>query len=247
MNLTPFKIEVIVPPKDEDFFEKIKKSELTLQDHDVVAISSKVVSIWQGRCVPHEKDKKDDLIKKEAEWYLDREESPGGAVIHTIKNSVILPGAGIDPFGGWYVLLPEKPKETVEELLRWFKKIYDVEHLYLVITDSKSAPLRRGVVGYAVSWAGFEPLFDNRHRKDLLGHESGGSQVNVPDSIAAAAVLAMGEANEQTPLVRMRGVPYVSEKRAKREARFNEYLVSKEEDIYAPLLKAPWKKGTSGK
>ncbi|HEY4474227.1 MAG TPA: coenzyme F420-0:L-glutamate ligase [Candidatus Paceibacterota bacterium] len=247
MELVSFVTEIITPPKDESFLEKIKKSELTLQDHDVVAISSKIVSIWQGRCVPHARDQKDELIKKEADWYLERDQSPEGAVIHTIKNNVLLPGAGVDPFGGWYVLLPEKPKETAEELLAWFKKTYRMEHLYLVITDSKSAPLRRGVVGYAVSWAGFEPLFDNRHRKDLLGHESGGSQVNVPDSIAAAAVLAMGEANEQTPLVRMRGVPYVSEKRAKREARFNEYLVSKEEDIYAPLLKAPWKKGTSGK
>ncbi|OGG43127.1 hypothetical protein A2841_03200 [Candidatus Kaiserbacteria bacterium RIFCSPHIGHO2_01_FULL_48_10] len=220
----------------------MKKSKLTLAEHDVIAISSKVVSIWQGRCVPHVREEKDDLIKKEADWYLERDQTPGGAVIHTIKNNVLLPGAGVDPFGGWYVLLPQNPKETAEELLAWFKKAYDVKDLYLVITDSKSAPLRRGVTGYAVSWAGFEPLFDNRHRKDLLGADSGGSQVNVPDSLAAAAVLAMGEANEQTPLVRMRGVPYVSEVRAKREARFNEFEISKEEDMYAPFLKANWKR-----
>ena len=230
------------PPRDNAFLKKIKKSKLTLAEHDVIAISSKVVSIWQGRCVPHVREEKDDLIKKEADWYLERDQTPGGAVIHTIKNNVLLPGAGVDPFGGWYVLLPQNPKETAEELLAWFKKAYDVKDLYLVITDSKSAPLRRGVTGYAVSWAGFEPLFDNRHRKDLLGADSGGSQVNVPDSLAAAAVLAMGEANEQTPLVRMRGVPYVSEVRAKREARFNEFEISKEEDMYAPFLKANWKR-----
>ena len=242
MQLDPFFIEIVPPPRDNAFLKKIKKSKLTLAEHDVIAISSKVVSIWQGRCVPHVREEKDDLIKKEADWYLERDQTPGGAVIHTIKNNVLLPGAGVDPFGGWYVLLPQNPKETAEELLAWFKKAYDVKDLYLVITDSKSAPLRRGVTGYAVSWAGFEPLFDNRHRKDLLGADSGGSQVNVPDSLAAAAVLAMGEANEQTPLVRMRGVPYVSEVRAKREARFNEFEISKEEDMYAPFLKANWKR-----
>ncbi len=246
MDISPFLIDVVTPPKDEVFLEKIKKSKLTLREHDVVAVSSKAVSIWQGRCVPHTRNLKDEIIKKEADWYLEREEAPNGAVIHTIKNNVLLPGAGVDPFGGWYVLLPENPKETAEKLLAWFKKEYGVKNLYLVITDSKSAPLRRGVVGYAVSWAGFDPLFDNRHRKDLLGADSGGSQVNVPDSLAAAAVLSMGEANEQTPLVRMRGAPYVSEVRAKREARFNEYEISKEEDMYAPLLTARWKKGGQG-
>src|SRR3989344_9526633 len=130
MQLDPFFIEIVPPPRDNAFLKKIKKSKLTLAEHDVIAISSKVVSIWQGRCVPHVREEKDDLIKKEADWYLERDQTPGGAVIHTIKNNVLLPGAGVDPFGGWYVLLPQNPKETAEELLAWFKKAYDVKDLY---------------------------------------------------------------------------------------------------------------------
>ena len=130
--------------------------------------------------------------------------------------------------------------------MKWFKKEYDVENLYLVITDSRSMPLRRGVVGAAVAWAGFSPLYDGRNRTDLSGSPTGGSQVNVADGIAAAAVLAMGEANEGTPVARLRGVPYVEEPRVDREARFNEYEIPMAEDIYAPFFKnAPWRKGGS--
>ncbi len=238
MEVVSFTLEVLKPPKD-DLLSKIKSSSLFLQEHDVVAISSKVVSIWQGRCILKTEKSKDELTQQEAERYLERSETPGGAVMHTITNGVLIPSAGIDPFGDYYILWPEKPKETAEKLLEWFKETYRVKNLYLVITDSRSHPLRQGVVGFALSWAGFEPLFDNRNRKDLLGNESGGSQVNLPDSLAAAAVLAMGEANEQTPLVRMRDVPYIKDAHKKNSEPFE---ISPEQDIFAPFLKnVPWK------
>ena len=250
MEVTPFKLEILKPPKD-DLLSKIKASTLTLEEHDCIAVSSKVVSIWQGRCVPREKEGKEELIKKEADWYLDEPEelslgetSTGKpmryGVIHTIKDGILIPNAGIDPFGGHYVLWPEKPKETAEELLKWFKKEYNREHLYLVIVDSRSVLMRQGAVGIALSWAGFNPLYDNRKRKDLLGFDSGGTQTNLPDSIAAAAALAMGEANEQTPVARIRGVQYLSNPKPSPD----NFEISIEEDLFAPFLKNQnWRKG----
>lgn len=242
MEVTPFKLEVVRPPQD-DLLAKIKTSALTLQEGDVVALSSKVVAIWQGRCVLRADTDKDELIKAHADLYLERNQVPGDFVMHTIVDGVFMPSSGIDPFGDYYVLWPEKPKETAVELLEWFKKEYRVEKLYLVLTDSRSVMLRRGVVGMAVSWAGFEPLYDNRMRTDLVGVASGGSQTNLPDSIAAAAVLAMGEANEQTPLARLRGVPYVGEEYKAKYKDFNSFEFKMDEDIFAPFLKVPWKKG----
>ena len=243
MELRPFRIDVLKPPKD-DLLSKIKSSELTLEEGDVVAVSSKVVSIWQGRCVLKSEADKDTLTRHEAEMYLERDQSPGGAVMHTITNGLLIPSAGIDPFGDYFVLWPEKPQETAHELLEWFKKTYEREKLYLVITDSRSLPLRQGVTGFAVAWAGFEPLHDGRNRKDLLGNASGGSQVNLPDSIAAAAVLAMGEANEQTPLARLRDVPYLNVQHPDVEQK-EPFQIPMEQDIFAPFLKnQEWKKGT---
>lgn len=242
MIIDPFKIEILKPPQD-DLLSKIKASALTLQEGDVVALSSKVVAIHQGRCAPYDRAHKDELIKTEADLYLERSEVPGGWVMHTIKDGIFMPSSGIDPFAGYYVLWPERLKETAEELLAWFKKEYGIRKLYFVMTDSRSVMLRRGVVGVAIAWAGFDPLYDNRVTKDLLGHDSGGSQTNLPDSIAAAAVLAMGEQNEQTPLVRLRDVPYVGTPYKPHKDSATTFDVPMGEDIHAPFLKVNWKKG----
>lgn len=237
MEVTPFKLEILTPPQD-DLLSKIKASALILEEYDCVAVSSKVVSIWQGRCVPRDKNEKEALIKKEADWYLDEPIVHG--VLHTIKDGILIPNAGIDPFAGHYVLWPEKPKETAEELLGWFKKEYGVTNLYLVIVDSRSVLMRQGAVGIALSWAGFNPLYDNRKRKDLLGFDSGGTQTNLPDAIAASAALAMGEANEQTPIARLRGIPYLKEPKPSPD----NFEISIEEDLFAPFLKKDnWRKG----
>lgn len=243
MEITPIRLETLVPPKD-DLLAKIKASDLTLEEHDVIAVSSKVVSIWQGRCVAAAGLDPDELIRTESELYLDRDETPGGFVMHTVTNGLLIPNAGIDPFGGYYILWPTNVQKAAEELLAWFKETYGREHLYLIITDSRSVFQRRGVVGMAIAWAGFEPLFDNRYRVDLLGFPSGGSQTNIPDSLAASAVFCMGEANEGTPVARLRGAPYVSTNRTEKSVRFSTFIFTLAEDIFAPFLsRAPWKTG----
>lgn len=184
----------------------------------------------------------DTLITREADQYLERSETPGGFVMHTITNGTLIPNAGIDPFGGHYVLWPEDPMKSAQELLAWLKNEYGREHLYVIVTDSRSTLMRRGVVGIAIGWAGFSPVYDNRLRRDLLGERSGGSQTNIPDALAAAAVFVMGEANEGTPLVRIRNAPYVQEAGHVRKEANSSYLFPMSEDIFAPFLTRPsWK------
>ena len=240
MEIVAFKTNLLKPPKD-DLLSKIKASGLSLREGDCVALASKVVAIHQGRCVPRDVSKKEELIKQEADWYLDEPIKDG--VLHTIKNGLLIANAGIDPFGGYHILWPERPKETAEELLSWFKKEYGVKDLYLVIVDSRSVLMRQGAVGIALSWAGFNPLYDNRKRKDLLGFDSGGTQTNLPDSIAAASALQMGEANEQTPLAVIRGLKFLPNTKPSPD----EFAVSREKDIYAPFLgNEHWRKGGGG-
>jgi len=101
-----------------------------------------------------------------------------------------------------------------------------------------------GWSGLLLRWAGFEPLYDNRSRVDLLGFESGGSQTNIPDSLAASAVFVMGESNEQTPIARIRNAPYVRERHVERKSKHNTFSFTMDEDIFAPFLKGvQWKKG----
>lgn len=243
MELTPIKIDTLIPPKD-DLLSKVRASSLTLEEHDVIVISSKVVAIGEGRCIPKEGTDIDALIQRESDQYLSRAETPGGYVMHTITNDILIPNAGIDPLGEYYVLWPEDPRKSAESLLAWFKETYEKEHLYLVLTDSRSVFLRRGVIGMAIAWAGFQPVYDNRMRLDMAGAPTSGSQTNLPDALAAAAVLVMGEANEGTPLVRIRNAPYVSASQEKKKEEGSSFTFPMEEDIFAPFMQnLPWQQG----
>lgn len=245
MKIISVKIEIIRPPQD-DLLAKIKKVRLRLREDDMVAITSKVVSIWRGRCVLQNSVRdKDTLIEKEADLYLERKYVPGKHVLHTIKNGALVASAGIDASnaGDYYILWPREPQKTAEKLLRWFKKTYRLKRLGLIITDSRSMPLRRGVVGFALAWAGFEPLYDYRGTKDLFGRKFMVSQANIADSLASAAVLAMGEGKEQTPLAIIRGAPRVQPPQKKR-GKYKSLIVPMREDIFAPFLKkARWRRG----
>ncbi|MDZ4226291.1 MAG: coenzyme F420-0:L-glutamate ligase, partial [Patescibacteria group bacterium] len=93
MEITPVKLGVLIPPKD-DLFSKIKKSKLRLKNGDIVAVSSKVVSIHEGRCVDVRTTTKDTLAKKEALLYLERKYVPGKHALHTISHGVLIRSAG---------------------------------------------------------------------------------------------------------------------------------------------------------
>lgn len=243
MEIIPIQLTVLKPPQDS-LFPKIVESSLVPQEGDVIAVSSKVVAIGEGRCVLASDITRDELVRIEAEKYLERNHVPGGHVMHTITQGTFIPNAGIDPFAGYYVLWPKKPKESADILLAKIKEHYGVSKLGLILTDSRSVMLRRGVVGIAIAWSGFEPIHDTRIRTDLLGHQSAGSQTNIPDALAAAAVLVMGEANEQTPLVCIRNAPYVFEEMSQKKKTGNTYEFPIEEDIFAPfLISVPWKHG----
>ena len=246
MLVEAVKTRVLHPPKD-DLLEAISGSKIFLRERDVVAVTSKVVSIWQGRCIPQESvEDKDELIKQESEQYLERENVPGEYVIFTLKQNLLVPSAGIDASNAseHYILWPERVMETARELCAWFKKTYSIKELGVIITDSHSTPFRRGIVGIGLAWAGFDPLYDYRQTPDLFGRTLLISQTNVADSLAATAVLAMGEGDEQTPLAALRDIPRIFFTENYSSVPGNSFVVPLAEDIYAPFYsKVSWKKG----
>ena len=90
MKIQPIKTRVLTPPQD-DLLSAIREAVLSVPEKSVVAITSKVVSVWQGRCIPKDQvPDKDQLIIAEADKYLPREAAPGGWVMHTIKNNLFI-------------------------------------------------------------------------------------------------------------------------------------------------------------
>lgn len=250
MIVTPIKTRVLVPPQD-DLLTVIQKSLPRLREHSVLVITSKVVSIWQGRCIPKEKyPDKDELIKKEADFYLPRTTTPHAWVMHTIKNNIFIPSAGVDESNAddHYILWPKNPAATAKRIWQWARKSYGVKNLGIIISDSHSIPLRRGMMGFALSYYGFRPLKEYRGTKDLFGREMKMTQANYPDALASAAVLAMGEGDESMPLAVIRDIPnIVFTARPYRSRRpHSSFEIKTREDLYYPLLSSvPWKKGGS--
>ena len=243
MEIFPVKTRLITPPKD-DLLVAIIEAAPKLEERDILVVASKVVAIAEGRLVKREGTNRDELTRQESQYYIEREATPGKVVMHALVNGQLAVFAGIDPFGEWYVLWPEDPMKSASLLCERLKAHYGLRELGVIISDSKSTPLRRGVIGGAIGWAGFTPLYDNRKRVDLTGRPSGGSQINVADALAAAAVLVMGEGVEQTPLVVVRGASYAFlDYVAKRETNTS-YVVPKEEDIFAPFFNTDlWQRG----
>ncbi|HBQ51275.1 TPA: putative folate metabolism gamma-glutamate ligase [Candidatus Daviesbacteria bacterium] len=237
------KTRKFMPPKDNlwELLGSIK----SLEENSVVAVTSKVVSIGEGRCIAIEKFKnKDELAIKETDKYLPRNTVPHGLVLHTIKNNLFIASAGIDESNGdgFYVLWPKDPQAAAKKIWQFLSQKFKVKNLGIIITDSRLVPLRRGVVGVAIGYFGFKPIRDYRGTKDIFGRKFEMETSNLPDSLATSAVLEMGEGSEQTPLAIITDVSYIEFTKS-----FYDFSIPEKEDIFYPLFSAvKWKKGGGG-
>jgi len=137
---------------------------------------------------------KDALIRQESEYYLPRKLNKYGVML-TIKRNILAPSAGIDESNaeGHYILWPKDPQKTANEIRAYLRKKYRLKKLGIIITDSRTLPLRWGTIGVCLAYSGFKSLNNYIGKKDLFGRKLNVTQSNVADSLAVAAVLAMGE------------------------------------------------------
>lgn len=242
MQVTAYRLRALKAPKDS-LKEAITASALKLKEGDIVAISSKVVSIGEGRCVLVGSVDKERLVKSEADWYL-KPRASRWRRIFTIARGALIGSSGIDESNGsgHYVLFPENPFRSARELRAWLRKTYQIQKLGVIVTDSTSLPLRRGAVGFALSWDGIDPLRDYRGTKDLFGRTIEIEMANLIDSLAAAAVLEMGEGGEQTPVAVIRNAKNIVFRNRSKD--MDQLIVEPEDDLFAPILwRGAWKKG----
>ncbi|MBI2196406.1 coenzyme F420-0:L-glutamate ligase [Candidatus Daviesbacteria bacterium] len=250
MEVKAIKSRKFLPPKD-DLWDLLSAIE-SLKENSLVAVTSKVVAIGEGRCVPMVGIEKDELVAKEADKYLPRKLWPNGLTMYTIKNNLLVAAAGIDESNakGFYILWPKNPELSAKNIWEFLKKRFKLKNLGVIITDSRVTPLRRGVLGMAISYYGFKPLKDYRGTKDLFGRSFEMETTDIPDCLASAAVLEMGEGAECQPLAVISDVPYVEFIQEKYNPKNpdSSFEISEKEDLFYPFLSSvPWKKGAGGK
>jgi F420-0:gamma-glutamyl ligase len=208
MEFIPIKTRVMQPPQD-DLWAVLDESLKELKENDIVLISSKVVTIHQGRSIKIGEVEKTDLVTREADLIIPRDYYKFPLYV---ANHAFLGSAGIDESngGGFYILPPENIFEFAKELHGYLLKKFSLDNLGIIITDSHSSPFRYGATGVALGWWGIEPVQDHRGRVDLFGREIRYERSNLVDGLAAGATVVSGEVDECLPIIVARGVPNVN-------------------------------------
>lgn len=206
----------------ETILESLKRQNLPLEDNDVVAITSKIISLVEGRVVKLSDVKPSDKAKEIAEKFSlqpefaelilqEADEIYGGVekAVLTLKNNVLTANAGIDNKNAPENCAVLWPKDAKKWAVHIRKKVAEEigKKIAVIIVDSGLVPLRKGTVGLALAVAGFKPVDDCRGVKDIYGKPLIITQHAIADNLASAAHLLMGEATEKTPIVVIRGAP----------------------------------------
>ncbi len=172
---------------------------------------------------------KERLIRAESDLAI-----PTKYVWLTLKDGMVMASAGIDESNanGKLILLPRDSFKSARFLRKALRRKYGVKRLGVLVTDSRTIPLRAGVAGVALGYAGFRGIKDYRGTCDIFGRKFIYSRTDVADGLAAAAVLVMGEGNEQQPLALIEKVPAEFCDKIDR----GELHIDIQDDMYQPLF-----------
>lgn len=195
-------IKTSIFKENENLINFLHKQITSLEENDIVVITSKIVALSQGRIGKIED--KEKLIKENSQKII---ETPW-ALLTLVEGEWCI-NAGVDESNAKnkIILLPKNPFKVAEQIQKNLLKRFSLKHIGVIITDTKSIPLRVGTIGRSIAYIGFNPLKSYIGKKDLFGRKSRLTQSNIADSLAASAVLVMGEGDEQIPIVVIKDAP----------------------------------------
>jgi coenzyme F420-0:L-glutamate ligase/coenzyme F420-1:gamma-L-glutamate ligase len=210
----------------------LNKHATALEQHDVVVVTSKIISKAEDRFVDlslvtpslraHELAQMTDGDPRAIEVVLWDTEKVSrvakGALIVRHHGGHVSANAGLDQSnasvagarsgsGPWVLRLPADPDATAAALRVRLEQHFQVS-LAVIVSDSFGRPFRRGTLGTAIGVAGIAPLFDQRGKLDLYGRALEHTETATADQICAAADLVCGQADEARPAVLVRGLRF---------------------------------------
>lgn len=223
--------------------EKILENNITLSNGDIIVIAHKIVSRCEGRIVnlanvtPSKfalriaeytgKDpRKIEMILQEANAII---RMSTRVIITETRLGFICANSGVDSSNSGkdaVTLLPINPDKSAEKIRREIKKILNVD-IGVIISDTHGRVLRKGAVGVAIGISGLPAFSDYRGKKDLFGYKLKSTVIGFADEVASAAQLVMGEADEGTPVVVVKGLKF-----RKIKSKASEIIRSRSESLF---------------
>lgn len=229
--------------------ELIADSVAKIPERSIVAVASKIVAYEQNQWVErdeHDQKQKQRLVQNQADYYLSPHSSKYQLML-AIKNNTLTVNAGIDESNaaGGYVLWPEDIQTAANTIWQFLRSHYNLHEVGVIITDSKTTPLRWGVTGTCLAHSGFIALHSYIGEQDLFGRPIVMEKSNIAEAVAAAATLEMGEVAEAQPLAVVTEVPYlVFQNQVPTAQELQELQIDLVDDVYGPLLTAvEWQAG----
>jgi coenzyme F420-0:L-glutamate ligase/coenzyme F420-1:gamma-L-glutamate ligase len=186
--------------------DALKGAGEVLGHHDLVVVTSKVVSKSEGQVVAFDGTEahKVALVEQESVRVLRRR---GALRITETRHGFINANAGVDLSNtedGTAVLLPKNPDQSAQRLRAEIARRTNVE-VAVLITDTFGRVWRQGVTDVALGSAGLRPLLDLRGTRDANGRLLEATEVAIADEIAGAANLVLHKA-AGTPFALVHGL-----------------------------------------
>ncbi|TBN56104.1 coenzyme F420-0:L-glutamate ligase [Glaciihabitans arcticus] len=176
-----------------------------LEDGDILAVTSKIVSKAEGRVILAA-DREDAITSQTVRLVATR----GNTRIVENPLGLVLAAAGVDASNtpeGTVLLLPEDPDASARAIAAALRSTHGVR-VGVVITDTLGRPWRTGQTDVAIGAAGIRVVDDLRGTTDAAGRPLEATITAVADEIAAAADLVKGKASGM-PVAVVRGLGHL--------------------------------------
>lgn len=213
--------------------EALERTGLAPRAQDILVVAQKIVSKAEGRYLdlaglaPSSRarelaavTRKDArLVEAVLSQSADILRAAPHVLIAVTHHGIVMANAGVDQSnleanddGRRVLLLPEAPDSSARRIKERLDAHFRAD-IGVIVSDSAGRAWRLGTVGLAIGAAGVPSLMDRRGEKDLAGRPLEVTEVGFADAVAAAAVLAMGEAAEARPAALVRGLQWTAEMR----------------------------------
>ena len=238
--------------KNDDLASIIEKSLIEngifLQPGDIIVITQKIVSKSEDQFVDlnmiisssealslaEEVGKDPRLVQVILNESKEIVRKRPGVLIAEHRLGFICANAGVDhsniqsPPGQDLVLcLPQNPDKSAQKIQEHLTKNHHFD-IGILIIDSHGRAWRNGTVGITIGTYGVPMVVSKIGDTDMYGRELRATLIAAADQLAAAAALVMGEADEGTPVVHVRGFPYALDS----NASLADVIREKEKDMF---------------